>query len=131
MPETKTKLTDEQMSEFNTPALQDFAIAFIDFLHSSPYTTNRKVFHYFKPLDADQLTEKENLYGLDRNKAYAELIKAFRICLMIRAFDGFFKNKNLYWQSTTIPKLVILKKWLNEPVVETSKKGGKHAKTRT
>ena len=104
-------LSEDQMSEFTTPVLQNFAKAFIKFQHSSPATTTKKSFKYFEPLPVEQLSDKDILYGEDREKTYKDLMFLFRLCIMSNQFDNFFKNKNLYWQSQTIPNLVLMRKW--------------------
>lgn len=109
-------LTPEQEAEFDTPLLRAFAKSYLKFRHSSPYTTNRKLFRYFEPLAADQLPEKCNLYGDDREEAYKTLIADFRACIMAHAFDALFENKTYYWQSETMPGLVLLRKWLTAKI---------------
>jgi hypothetical protein len=104
-------LSELQMSEFTTPVLQNFAKAFIKFQHSSPATTNKKVFKYFEPLPIEQLSDNDILYGADREETYKDLMFLFRLCIMSNQFDKFFENKNLYWQSQTIPNLVLMRKW--------------------
>ena len=105
------ELSESQMSEFTTPVLQNFAKAFIKFQHSSPATTNKKVFKYFEPLPIEQLSDRDILYGENREETYKDLMFLFRLCCMSNQFDKFFENKNLYWQSQTIPNLVLMRKW--------------------
>ena len=106
-------LTEEQEKEFDTPLLQEFARNFLRFQHSSPCTTNRKRFRYFEPLKEEDLTDDEVIYGYDREKAYSELMTSFKVCRIAGEFDKFFVNKKLYWQSKTMTKIVIMKKWLD------------------
>ena len=108
-------LTPAQEREFGTPLLQAFAKSYIAFQRSSPYTTRRKLFRYFEPLSVDELPERDALFGADREEAYKALMKDFEACLMVGAFDNLFEGKNHYWRSETLPKLVILKKWLEKP----------------
>ena len=109
-------LSPEQLEEFDTPMLQNFAKAYLEFQHSSPCTSKRKLFKYFEPLSTEELEENEILFGADREKTYQTLLAEFKVCIVAKEFDKFFqqKNKTLYWQSKTLPKLVILKKWLSE-----------------
>lgn len=109
---TAIVLTEAQEQEFNTPILQNFAKAYLKFQHSSPVTTNRKLFRYFEPLPVEKLNDDDILYGPNRDEAYKELIFLFRLCVMSGQFTPFFKDKNLYWQSKTMPNLVIMKKWI-------------------
>ena len=108
------ELTADMIAEFDTPILKSFLDAYIAFIHSSPCTVKRKLYRYFEPLKTDELSEHDILYGEDREKTYDKLIAEFKVCIMTRAFDKFFSQPKttLYWQSKSIPRLVILKKWL-------------------
>ena len=111
-----TKLTNDMLEEFDTPILQSFAKAYLAFMYSSPCTAKRKLYKYFEPLKTEELSEYCILYGQDREKTYEALIAEFKACIMVKAFDKFFDDpkKTKYWQSKSIPKLIILKKWLTE-----------------
>lgn len=109
----KDELTDEQKAEFDTPLLQAFARSYLRFAHSSPCTAKRKLYKYFEPLHENELSENDILFGPDREKEYAGLIADFKACLIVRAFDKFFDEQhNQHWTSKTIPRLVLLKKWI-------------------
>lgn len=106
-------LTPEQATEFDTPALREFALAYLEFQTSSPYTTSKKFFKYFEPLKPDELTDHDILFGRDRDQAYAELLMCFNICKANNEFDRFFDEKHkIYFKFKTIPTLIIFKKWL-------------------
>lgn len=115
-------LTAEQEQEFGTDLLKAFARSFIAFRRSSPYTTKRKLFRYFEPLPAEKLTEREILFGTNREKAYRELMHDFKACLAVGAFDALFGDKHYYWRSETVPGLVILRKWLEPEPDKDNKK---------
>ena len=110
------ELNEAQNAEFDTPLLKIFAKSFINFQHSSPCTSKRKLYRYFEPLDTKQIPEKDILFGEDREKTYKILIADFKACLMAHEFDKFFENKTYYWESKTIPNLIILKKWLSSAI---------------
>jgi hypothetical protein len=106
-------LTKEQTEEFDHILLQNFAKAYLNFIHSSPATTNRKSFRYFMPLSEKDLDEKYILYGKNREETYEDLIFVFNMCIQNKMFDRYFDdNHTLYWQSKTIPKLIIKKEWI-------------------
>jgi len=107
----KYELTDEQKSEFNTENLQKFANAYLNFMHSSPYTSKRKVWGYFSPPNEEHADENDILYGCNRDQAYKELMSIFSLCRFLNEFDPLFGDKTLYWKSKTLPGLVLLKKW--------------------
>lgn len=106
------ELNDVQNTEFDTPLLKIFAKSYLNFQHSSPCTSKRKLYRYFEPIPDDQLPENDILFGADRETTYKELLCEFRACLMAHEFDKFFENKTHYWKSKTIPGLIILRKWL-------------------
>lgn len=105
-------LTDPQKEEFPTPKLQEFALAYLEFIHSSPCTAKRKKYRYFEPLPEEKLSKQEILYGKDREKTYNALMVKYELCRVMGEFSLLFGDKNLYWKSKTIPGLVIIKKWL-------------------
>lgn len=108
-------LTPEQEAEFGTPMLRAFLKSYLRFRHSSPYTTKRKIFRYFEPAPAGQLSEKDLLYGADREETYKALMADFRACVVAREFDGLFNGRTYHWQSETVPGLVLLRKWIDAP----------------
>ena len=111
-------LTEQQLKEFGTPELQGFALAYLKFLHSSPCTSKRKEFPYFKAPDEAHADENDVLYGPDRERAYKDLMWHFRKCQRAKAFDGFFDAAhNQYYESASIPGLVLLKEWIHERTV--------------
>jgi len=107
-------LTDEQRAECSSPRLQLFALAFLRFQKSSPYTTERKLFRYFEPLKTEQLEERDILFGSDREQTYRDLMTEFKACLFTHAFDRFFDDAHKhYYKFQTIPGLIIFKKWVD------------------
>lgn len=111
-------LTDEQLQEFNTENLQKFALAYLNFMHSSPYTSKRKLWGYFSPPDEEHADDNDILYGANREAAYKELMSIFGLCKFLNEFEPLFENKTLYWKSSTIPGLVLLRKWFIAPINE-------------
>ena len=109
------KLTAEQQNEFYTPTMKEFAESYLDFMHSSPYTSKQKVFKYFQPPKTEDMTNEDLMFGEQRDKAYNRLMANFRVCLFVGDFENFFNEKrNIYYQSKTIPTLVIFRKWLSQ-----------------
>lgn len=109
---SKQELSEAQILEFNTPHLQEFALNYLKFLHSSPCTSKRRVYKYFRPLSSEELPDDEILYGADREKAYDALMASFQVCRVSGEFAVLFGNRNLYWKSRTVPGLIILKEWI-------------------
>ena len=107
------ELTPEQLEEFDTPILQIFLKSYLRFRHSSPYTSHRKLFRFFEPMKPEELSEQDNLYGINRKAAYKTLIDNFRACKAMHEFDKFFENKTYHWQSSSTPSLILLKSWLS------------------
>ncbi len=112
MPYTIKQLTPQQLAEFASPKLESFALAYLQFAHSSPCTAKHTVFPYFEPLPENKLTDNEILYGMNRETAYKNLMIQFDVCKISGEFEKLFQDKMHFWKSRTIPGLIILKAWL-------------------
>lgn len=111
-------LTPEQAAEFPGPLLSAFALAWLSFRRSSPCTTEKTLFKYFPVPKAEDMAEDDVLYGPDREQAYKALMWAFRRCQRAHAFDPYFgPGRTQYYESTTLPGLVLLKEWTAEQAV--------------
>lgn len=110
-------LSPEQALEFPGDLLGRFALAWISFRRSSPCTSEKRSFPYFQAPREEDMAEADILYGPDRELAYRNLMHAFRSCQRARAFDPYFDAAhNQYYESGTIPGLVLLKEWSQEQV---------------
>lgn len=107
----------EQLAEFPGELLSGFIAAWLEFRHSSPCTTEKTSFKYFPLPKAEDMSEDDVLYGPDRELAYRKLMWAFRKCQRAHAFDRYFDAAHAqYYESATLPGLVLLKEWASEPV---------------
>lgn len=112
---TPSALSPEQAAEFPTPALAEFALAYLVFLHSSPCTSKRRTFPYFAAPADTGMSDDDVLFGPDREDAYKRLMWSFRKCQRARELDRYFDAAhNQYWESASIPGLVLLKEWASE-----------------
>lgn len=67
---------------------------------------------YFRALSEDKLSDDDMLYGTPREVAQIEL-ELFILCQMLQntlQWDD-FANGQWFWQSPTLPSLILLKKW--------------------
>ncbi len=110
-------LSPAQSAEFPGPELSRFALDYVAFQRSSPATTKKRSFPYFSAPAEDAMDEDDVLYGDDREACYKRLMWSFRKCQRARAFDRFFDAAhNQFYESATIPGLVLLKEWAMEQV---------------
>lgn len=111
-------LSPAQQAEFPGENLSRFALDYIAFQRSSPETTKKKNFAYFAAPDAGSMDEDDVLYGDDREACYKRLMWSFRKCQRARAFDRYFDAAhNQFYESSTVPGLVLLKEWTSEATV--------------
>lgn len=117
MPYAPPALSPEQAAEFPGELLNRFAQAWLTFRHSSPCTSDKRTFQYFQTPSEQDMAEPDILYGPDRELSYRQLLGAFRACQRARAFDRYFDPAhNQYYESGTMPGLVLLKEWISEQV---------------
>lgn len=67
---------------------------------------------YFRALPEDKLSDDDMLYGTPREVAQIEL-ELFVLCQILQnilQWDD-FANGQWFWQSPTLPSLILLKKW--------------------
>lgn len=108
----KIVLTAEQQAEFATPDLAAFALAYLTFQHSSPCTQKTPSYRYFAAPDEAHALEDDVLFGPNRENAYKDLMLRFNDCRKKQSFVPFFDAAhNQYYESRTIPGLVLLKEW--------------------
>ena len=115
MPYSEPALSPEQKAEFPGPDLERFALAWVTFRRSSPCTTDKASFRYFTAPKAEEMDEDDILFGPDRNLAHKALMQAFRRCQRMRLFDRYFDPAHAqFYESRTLPGLVLLKEWASE-----------------
>lgn len=108
---TEIKLSRDQLQEFDSENLQAFAIKYLEYAHSTPLFSSRKIFKFFQP--KANPSEHDILYGKNREIAYDELMDAFNNCVLLNEFNKFFDGTtHHFWRSKTIPEIVIFKKWI-------------------
>jgi hypothetical protein len=84
------------------------------FYHSVPsQRSEQKTRSYFRALPEKKLADEDMLYGIRREEAQVEL-ELFILCQLIQsALDwNSFASGLWFWQSSTHPSLIILKKWI-------------------
>lgn len=107
----ETKLSNAQLNEFDSENLQNFAIKYLEYAHSTPLFSTKTRYKFFKP--TDKPSDHDILYGKNRESAYNELMESFNKCILLQEFNKFFENNNHhFWRSKTIPEIVIFKKWV-------------------
>ena len=117
MPYSEPALSPEQKAEFPSPDLGRFALAWLSFRRSSPCTTEKTSFPYFTAQKAEEMAEDDILFGPDRTAAHKNLMWAFRRCQRLRLFDRYFDAAHAqFYESATLPGLVLLKEWASEQV---------------
>lgn len=83
--------------------------------HSVPSERNdNKQRRYFRALPEKELSDDDMLYGTPRELAQVEL-EMFVLCQILQnalKWDDFAKDL-WFWQSPSLPSLVLLKKWFN------------------
>ncbi len=110
-------LTPEQKAEFPGPDLERFALAWLTFRRSSPCTTEKSSFPYFTAPKAGEMDEDDVLFGPDRVAAHKALMWAFRRCQRLRLFGRYFDTSHAqFYESGTLPGLVLLREWASEQV---------------
>lgn len=112
-------LSPEQAAEFPGQLLSGFALAWLTFRRSSPCTTKKASFQYFTAPGEQGMSEEDVLYGPERDASYKSLMWHFRRCQRAHAFDRYFDAAhNQYYESKTLPGLVLLKEWsLEQPAL--------------
>lgn len=111
-------LSQEQIAEFPGDLLSAFALAWLEFQRSSPCTTAKTSFRYFQAPKAENMAEDDVLFGPDRELAHKRLVHAFRACQRARAFDRYFDAAHAqFYESATLPGLVLLKEWAHEEIL--------------
>lgn len=111
-------LSAAQKDEFPGPDLERFALAWLAFRRSSPCTTDKASFKYFTAPKAEEMDEDDVLFGPDRVLAHKALVQAFRRCQRLKLFDRYFDAAHAqFYESRTLPGLVLLKEWTSEQVV--------------
>lgn len=71
---------------------------------------------YFRALPDKELSDEDMFYGLPRELAQVEL-EMFVLCQMIQGtlkWEDFAREKNWFWQSPSLPSLIMLKKWFSK-----------------
>lgn len=108
------KYSGELGVEYTEEPLEEIQTLYVRYMHSIPSErSNSKRRLYFTPLDEDELDDMDMLYGERREVAQVEL-ELYVLCLILNGslvWDNFAKGQ-WFWQSKTLPELVLLKKWI-------------------
>lgn len=94
--------------------LPKIELLFHQYRHSIPSErSENKRNYYFRALAEHELEDGDMLYGKHREIAQAEL-ELYVLCAILQdklVWDDFAKGK-WFWQSSSDPSLIILKKWI-------------------
>lgn len=100
--------------EISKNPLSTIESLFHQYRHSIPSErSENKRNYYFRALAEHELEDDDMLYGKHREIAQAEL-ELYILCAILQdkfVWDDFAKDK-WFWQSSSEPSLIILKKWI-------------------
>lgn len=89
---------------------------YYNYNHSVPSQRNdNKHRKYFRALSEKELSDVDMLYGKPRELAQVEL-ELFVLCQILQnslQWDDFAGEKQWFWQSPSLPSLIMLKKWFS------------------
>lgn len=100
-----------------TDSITEIEQLFNCYCHSVPsQRSDNKHRKYFRALPEKELSDTDMLYGKSRELAQVEL-EMFVLCQMIQGtlkWEDFAEEKNWFWQSPSLPSLIMLKKWFSK-----------------
>lgn len=100
-----------------TDSITEIEQLFHRYRHSVPsQRSDDKHRKYFRALSERELSDDDMLYGTLRELAQVEL-EMFVLCQMIQGtlkWGDFAGEKQWFWQSPSLPSLIMLKKWFSK-----------------
>ena len=99
-----------------TDSITEIEQLFNRYRHSVPSQRNdNKHRKYFRALPERELSDEDMLYGKPRELAQVEL-ELFVLCQILQnslQWDDFAGEKQWFWQSPSLPSLIMLKQWFS------------------
>lgn len=99
-----------------TDSITEIERLFDLYRHSVPsQRSDNKHRKYFRALPEKELSDEDMLYGTPRELAQVEL-ELFVLCQILQnslQWDDFAGEKQWFWQSSSLPSLIMLKKWFS------------------
>lgn len=99
-----------------TDSITEIERLFNSYRHSVPsQRSDNKHCKYFRALPEKELSDEDMLYGTPRELAQVEL-ELFVLCQILQnslQWDDFAGEKQWFWQSPSLPSLIMLKKWFS------------------